>query len=106
MIGIGYFIPVPNDVEKANREVCEMIDAAKDVLRKESERPARRTVSDETKRRQSASKKKFFRFLNPAGELVETYGLKELSEQFGLTCSELSRLHSGKIHRHHGWKKA
>ena len=75
-------------------------------------------LSEETRRRQSNAKRgtkraakmrieqtraKFYRFVSPHGETVESFGLRDICERHGLNLSHMSKVASGKLRQHKGW---
>ncbi len=53
----------------------------------------------------SGRKPKCYKFMSPAGEIVDAIGLKELSLEYDLTISNLSKLANGKIKEYKGWSR-
>jgi hypothetical protein len=100
----------PKKLPKIEMQLFEMVMAAGESLFNKIAPPKAHRVgyklTEETKQKQSAAKTKVYKFKSPSGEIVESHGLRPLCEQFGLTMSEMSRLHQNKISQHKHWKKA
>lgn len=79
-------------------------------------------LSDETRSKQSKAKqgrakpegfgakiaeltKKEYRFISPAGEVVEVRGLKQFAKERGLSAGNLSRVWNGHIRQYKGWRR-
>lgn len=68
--------------------------------------PVGYSLSEETRQRQSISKRKNYRFRAPDGSVHEPSGLKAFCQTHGLTMSEMSRVANGIKRIHKGWSLA